>query len=372
MNKVKPQKNLFARYLGRHLVLISALVVLIAYYALRDLRVVADFATTYIARLWHYLAGTLFGFAPFSVAEWLCALAVLGVLAYLMVTGYKMIRKPKKLQRLYGALIALLGGALMIYALVFCWLWGIGYYSYTYAELSGVETHEVRVEELKEVTIYFAERANAAGEAVQRDEDGVYTCDTQGILSQAPKLYDDLPERFAFLEGLEVRPKSLVFSYLMSVTNFTGVFFPLTGEPNLNTHAPDCFIPSAAAHELAHQRGVFREQDANFTAVMVCMESSDANYQYSGALLAYLHLSNALWQASPDDWEEAYSHVGEQARRDLAANNAYWAQFESPVAEVSETAYEEFLQNQGQELGMRSYGACVDLLIAYYGEEAAS
>jgi hypothetical protein len=192
-------------------------------------------------------------------------------------------------------------------------------------------------------------------------------CDTQEILRESPALYNDLPEGFGFLQGPALRPKPMAFSYLMSHMNYPGMFFPFTGEANINVHAPGCFIPSTVAHELTHQQGVAREQDANFIAVVVCMESEDARFAYSGALLAYTHLSNALRAASYEDWAEVYSHLEEHVLRDLSANNEYWAQFQTPAAEFSEAVYEEFLQNHGQELGMRSYGACVDLLVAYYG-----
>jgi hypothetical protein len=368
-SKTRKTRNPIRRYLARHIVLASAVVLLCAFYLLRELRPVADFVTTYIAQPWHRAAGTAFGLLPFSIAEVLCVLVVVGALAYLAFTIFKVIREPEKLQRAYAGLITLIAGALTCYLLI-CWLWGFGYYSYTFTELSGIETEELSVEELKATTIYFAKAANTAADAVSRDEQGVYTCEDQDIFREAPALYAPLHGEFAFLQGPEIQPKPLLFSYFMSHMNFTGVFFPLTGEANINVHAPDCYLPSTVAHELAHQRGVTREQDANFTAVLVCMESADADFVYSGALLAYTHLSNSLRQASPEDWEEVYSLLGDNMKRDLRANNEYWDAFQTPAAEISESAYTEFLHNQGQELGMRSYGACVDLLVAYYGDRA--
>ena len=39
----------------------------------------------------------------------------------------------------------------------------------------------------------------------------------------------------------------------------------------------------------------------------------------------------------------------------------------SPVEETAGQVYDSFLKGNGQKLGMRSYGACVDLLVAYFG-----
>ena len=37
---------------------------------------------------------------------------------------------------------------------------------------------------------------------------------------------------------------------------------------------------------------------------------------------------------------------------------------------ASNTVYDSFLKSNGQELGMQSYGACVNLLVHYYIDEA--
>lgn len=60
---------------------------------------------------------------------------------------------------------------------------------------------------------------------------------------------------------------------------------------------------------------------------------------------------------------ENYRTLRGAARADLADNNAYWKQWEGPVRETGEKVYTTFLQGYGQTLGMRSYGACVDLLV---------
>jgi hypothetical protein len=99
------------------------------------------------------------------------------------------------------------------------------------------------------------------------------------------------------------------------------------------------------------------------------MAQEDPVYRYSAALLAYIHLGNALYKADNEAWKAVYSSLSEEVRADLSANNAYWDQFETPVSTVSDTVYTGFLQSYGQTQGLKTYGACVDLLVAYYGAE---
>ena len=60
---------------------------------------------------------------------------------------------------------------------------------------------------------------------------------------------------------------------------------------------------------------------------------------------------------------EDFAALCAEAQADMADNNAYWKQWEGPVKETGEKVYTAFLQGYGQKLGMRSYGACVDLLV---------
>ena len=55
---------------------------------------------------------------------------------------------------------------------------------------------------------------------------------------------------------------------------------------------------------------------------------------------------------------------------DLRDNNAYWAAYEGAAADVSQSVYDSYLKNYGQENGIQSYGTVVDLLVVYYRDAA--
>ena len=207
---------------------------------------------------------------------------------------------------------------------------------------------------------------------VERDENGLFAESLEAVFDQGPAVYENLVQEFPFLE-LEpsVRVKPLFFSRLQSILGFTGVYFPFTGEANVNIDAPACMIPATVAHEMAHQRMVASEQEANFVGIAAAVTSGDPVFQYSGYLFGLVQLCNALAPVDRDAWNAiVQQYFTQEMANDWNANNAYWAELSSPVEETAEQVYDSFLKGNDQELGIRSYGACVDLLVAYFGNNA--
>ena len=314
---------------------------------------------------------TLTGKVSFSVAELLILLFSISLLVWFTVSVVLLVRRPEKLKRGFSMLLTLLSVFLSIYAGV-CVLWGVYYYGEDFEKNTGIAAREISVDELESVTAYFAELANDYAGQVNRNEQGLYSGNRLELLTKTKTLYRKTEEKIPGLAGPEVSVKPFFFSKLLSLTDFTGFFFPFTGEANVNMDFPPALFPATAAHELAHQRGVAKEQEANFCAVLASLESGDPDYCYSASLLAYTYLGNALSNADHERWERIYNGLDERIKADFAADREYWKQYETLARSVSNTVYEGFLYSYDQTLGLKSYGACVDLLVSYYLEDALS
>ena len=317
----------------------------------------------------HRVLARLTARLPFSLAEWLYAAVIGGTLLYIAVELVRLFRRPARLRRLYRLLVRLAALVLGVYAL-FCLLWGVYYYGDDFIARSGLETGEVSTEALELVTRYFADRLNEYSPLVPRDADGLCRTDRDAVLESSPTLFRAAAQSFPCLDGPEVPAKRMLFSRIMSLMDFTGFFCPFTAEANVNLDFPEALFAATVAHELSHQRGVAKEQEANFVAVLASLESGQPDYCYSACLLAYIHLANALAEVDPGSLRTIYGGLDASVQADLLANNDYWAELETPVQAVTNTVYEGFLQSYEQTLGMRSYGACVDLLVNYYEAEA--
>ena len=353
----------------RHVLSLLGLAVIGAYFALRARRDVMQTISDRVVRPWHRFFARLCSHVSFSVAELLIAIAVVFCIVYIIFFLLCLIRRPQRLLRIYRFLLTCLTAFSLIYG-GFCLLWGTYYYSADFEEQSGIRGAPASVEQLTTVTRWFTDLLNRYDTQITRDENGSFAESIDDAFSYAPELYSAVERAVPCLAGDALSPKPVFFSRVMSYINFTGFFFPFTGEANINVDAPTCLTPSTVAHELAHQRGVAEEDEANFVAVLASLESDDPVYCYSSCLLAYIHLGNALYAADYDAWLENYQRLAAGPRQDMEENNRYWEQFETPVSTVSDQVYTGFLHSYGQSLGLKTYGKCVDLLIAYYYETA--
>ncbi len=302
---------------------------------------------------------------PFSVAELLVVLAILGILFIIVWIIIRLVRCEKKVHLVYQILLTFIASALSLWLALSIML-GATYYSDSFQDQSGIYAEASSVEDLYKTAKYFAEQASTAAAKLPRDGSGQLDISLDEIFNASSEVYSQAELQFPFLSMQELVPKRVFFSKVMSYFNYTGFYFPFTGEANINVDAPICLIPSTIAHELAHQRGIASEQEANFVAILASTTSGNEIYEYSGWLLGYIHLINALYKQDYDLFLEVYQLVSEPMLADLRANNAYWEQYETSAAEVSSQVYDTMLKSYGQSLGVQSYGAVVDLLIAYY------
>ena len=309
---------------------------------------------------------SLFPLKYFSVAEVLCTAAVIWLVYHIAATIVRISRRKKKLAILWRRLYAV--AIVALYAMCcFNWLWGIGYYEASFAAKNGVDVDGVSVSDLTASAEHFLERANELAPLVRRDSGGRYDEDIDDMLASSGEIYASLEKEFETLVGKHYPPKKMLYSKAMSRLGFTGFYFALTGESNINTAAPACLVPATIAHELAHQRGVNAEEEANFVGIAACITSGNPVYEYAGYMDGLVHLMNDLYSADYDAWAELRRSFCPELERDWADNNEYWAaqKTDEGIGAAVTTFYDGYLKSYGQELGIKSYGACVDLLVSW-------
>jgi hypothetical protein len=291
------------------------------------------------------------------VAEVLLALCVLQFILSMIFFVYR-----RDWIRLIATPLAM---ASVLYAL-FAAGWGVAYSRLPYADAAGLTVSPVSVEELEELYTRQIDRANELRQGAQEDASGVYRtrADAKGLLKKVGEAFDEASARYPWLGGEFGDPKPVMLSEAMNYMHISGIFVPFTFEANVNIHTPEFFVPVTACHEGAHLRGWAREDEADYIAFAVCMQSGDADFMYSGAIHGMLRAGNALAGADMGRYSALQARIGEGVRRDVQANSAHWKKYEGEVSRMQEQVNDTYLKANRQEDGIRSYGRMVDLMIA--------
>ena len=357
-------------------------VLTILFYALRSNTSAMDWVSTRVSAPVRGALGLLTSVYPFSLMEVLCVFAIVWLIYYIVRTIKITKRGNNKLSILSKRLLTFAVAILYVWVL-FCWLWSSGYHAPGFAERNGFAGGGVTQEDLAAVTSSFADKANEYALLVRRDDEGRYSEDRGEIFDMSLLIYQNFFAEYPNLEGKLYRTKPMMFSWLMSRTGYTGVYFALTGEPHININAPVFLMPATIAHELAHQLGVFSEDEANFVGILACITSGFPMYEYAGYLMGLIYLRNALAAADSYAWIEISDGLHDEVKRDLQDHRDYWQSQKTvdtgigildsvltavndTVSDAVNTVYDGYLRSQNQELGIRSYGACVDLLVEYF------
>ena len=341
------------------------------FYLLRHNRPLMDGWLEHVMKPVEQYFGRIWAIFPFSVAEVLIAGTITGIVVW-TVRAVVLLLLQRSGRAFFKRMLALVSLALWLWCGL-CWSWNVSYYATSFTEKSGLSVRGHSPQELLYTTIWFAQKAAELSTQVQRDTEGHFAENQSNYFHRGVTVYKNLEEEFPFLEMDSVRTKPLVFSQLQSALGFTGMYFPFTGEANVNVHAPACLRPATIAHEMSHQRMVASELEANFVGIAACTSSNDVVFQYSGYLMGLIELGNSLYHINADTWYSIIStYFTPELRTDWNDNHYYWKALESKAEEVAEQTYDSFLKGNGQTLGIASYGACVDLLITYYLPDAIS
>lgn len=364
---MQDQKNEKRCFLPRYAIVLYAIAALaLAVYLVAVISpTFANWFQYYIGGAVRFLTAHLTAVLPISLAELLVfALPVIIV----AVAVYAWRRHCDSWGDMFRYLLSVISVVSLLFSL-FVFSFGTGHHTDSLDQRLGLDAAEVSTEDLKATALLLAAKVNAAATEVTFREDGFsempYDLDTlnRHLLSA----YESVSAQHPFISSLSVGVKPVLASKAMSYTHITGVYTYFTGEANINTYFPDYTIPFTAAHEMAHQRGIARENEANFVAFLATAASNDPYIRYTAYLNMYEYVANALWSADKEAYYEVLKTLSPEVIGELRAYANFFEQFKDSVAaDISDAVNDTYLKVHGNAAGSASYGLVVDLAVAYY------
>lgn len=306
------------------------------------------------------------GLFPFSLAELIIVTMIVFIVYKVARISFMVIRNPRCLIQGLPIKTARLVLTLSVIYLAFNLMWGLNYSRMTFAEISGLPVEPASVEELAELATHLTNWGNELRRQVVEDERGVMLLPNgiQDMLDRAHLGYEQVGEMYPELSGQYGRPKGVMLSPYWSYTGIGGLFFPFSAEANVNINMPHFMLPSTTTHEMAHQRGFAREDEANYIAYLSSTMHPNLDFQYSGVMLALIYTMRELHRHDVEAWKRIRLEYSDGVKRDIEEWKAYWARYEGPIDQLSTRVNNTYLMANRQEDGVNSYGRMVDLMLA--------
>ena len=324
---------------------------------------VADFVNDTVSVVLRAFASYVTYLLPFSLFEVLIILLPL-IIVLLLVLFFKGAKTARSRSRVIFSLVGVVSLILSSYIFML----GIGYRTTPMSQKIGIEdSSDILTEDLYNTTVTVRDQVNSLSELISYENgESIMPYSIDKLSEKIVSAYGVMNDEYSILTNFTSRAKPVHFSTVMSDLRISGIYSFFTGEANVNTEYPDYNLPFTVAHELAHQRGICRENEANFTAFLVCIASDDAFIRYSGYLNLYEYLSSALYRADSDLYYEVRDGLSDSAALDIAASNAvYRAHEDSFLGELNDRINDNYLKLNGTQ-GTVTYGYVVRLAVGYY------
>ncbi len=325
----------------------------------------ADAFNRYISSCVRAVLAYITGWIPFSLAE--SIVITLPVIAALLIWGG--IRAIKRDYDSSWRYIASLAAVVTLFYSLFVLGFAAGYRGSTLADKLEIERRRVSAQELYDTALILREKTEAELDNIDFIYGGssVMPYSISEMNDRLNDSYAVICEKYGFIPRLRSNVKAIALSEPMTYTHISGVYTYYTGEANININFPDYTLPYTAAHELSHQRGIAPENEANFMAFLVCIESDDAYIRYSGYIGMLEYVMNALYSADSELYYSFVYYTDMRIRHEISAYNSFYEKYRKSVAStVSGAINNTYLKSQGQSDGTKSYGMVVDLAVAYY------
>ncbi len=123
-------------------------------------------------------------------------------------------------------------------------------------------------------------------------------------------------------------------------------------------------LPHTICHEMAHQRGFAREDEANYIAYLACIHSDNPLFVYSGYYTAFTYAMDQLYLYDQKSWQEISSATSSGIWLDNLEESNFWQQYQTVSSEFTGSVNDTYLTVMDVDDGVHSYGRMIDLILA--------
>ena len=297
-------------------------------------------------------ANALTGWIPFSLFEILIYAAVALAISFFIFIIVALCRKQfrRALNSFVNlALIVVIVGT--VYG-----AFAILPYGRASADIPAYENSQLEGEKVYDMTESYIAELSRLAKNQDRADNGelVISGGLEGLNESLQATYERVLTSDYYYDT-DSKLKKWLWPELMSAFSISGIFFAPTAECNVCTAYYTTTTVAAAAHEMAHSKGVQRESDANLVSYYVMLNSEDKFVKYVG----YYTLVNKMllfvrdW-CTEEEYEQLYAMLPDEYFADCEFAAAY-SRSQGALGGIGTFFNNIYLQLSGTEDGVGDY-----------------
>ena len=305
----------------------------------------------------------LFGWFPFSLGDILYLIAGCWLLWKLIKNIILLFKKQLKGKLLLQKILKFMVGFIFIY-LIFNIFWGLNYNRKGIASQLELPKLSYDTSDIIMLQSILLQKVNSSKMSLIHEK---YFYPTKKYLfKRAQNCYVEAEKIYPFLQYKIPSIKSSMYGWLGNYLGFTGYYNPFTGEAQVNTTVPKFLQPYITTHEIAHQLGYAKEDEASFAGYLAAVNSKDTLFHYSAYLDLFMYANREVYYFDSVASKQSFSLLIEPVKKDIEE----WRKFSLAHTSFMEPAFSwmfgKYLKLNQQPKGIRSYNEVISMLIAYY------
>jgi hypothetical protein len=331
------------------------------YYCLRFFPATVE--SLYSTGVYPYVAKAMrfgLGWIPFSFGDVVYSVAIVMLIRWLWLSKKDLISLSRKR---YTQLFLSLN---IIIALFHC-MWGFNYYREPLHKVLKLDKEYTTIE-LKKVVHQLILTSNKLHEQLQKTDSlpVSFNRSQSELFNLAPRAFENINSIYPALDYGNASIKESLLTIPLSYMGYSGYLNPLTGEAQTNAWINNYKTPVLTLHEMAHQLGFAKENEANFIAIIAGMNHDDIYFQYSASIFALRYCLNDLNRRDVASYEEIRPSIRDGIFMNYKEQRDFWKPYEGVIEDVSQVTYNAYLKANNQPGGMKTYSYVVALLVNYY------
>jgi hypothetical protein len=305
----------------------------------------------------------LFGWIPFSVGDIFYIVVFVWLIFKLVSFFKKLITRQVHKEYVFNAVGKTVKYLLVVYIL-FNILWGLNYDRKGIASQLQLEVRTYSTRDLQDILQVIVHRLN------QFDSSGRLNRTQFNrksfLFEESEQSYKNLSSKNTIFKYTSPSVKPSLFSYLGNYLGFTGYYNPFSGEAQVNTTVPVYIQPFTTCHEIGHQLGYAKENEANFAGYLSARSSDDPAFRYSVYFDIYIYAATELYVRDSTLMVPLREQLNPGVRKDFRNLREFFRKYNNPFEPYIRRLYGRYLKANNQPQGIMTYDEVIAWLIAYY------